>query len=55
MNVKLRSDDDTKTLLMNVWLSVYLECGCTPTALEKANQAVKEFTKKFIESEEDWK
>lgn len=52
MNVKLKSDDDEKTLLMNVWMSVYLEGGCTPSALEKADIAVKEFTTRFLTAPE---
>lgn len=48
MNVKLLETDSEATIRMNVWMSVYLECGCTPSALEKADAALAEFQKRFL-------
>lgn len=54
MNVKLLSTDDENTIKMNVWMSVYLEGGCTPSALEKADLALKEFDKRFLSTESSY-
>lgn len=53
MIMKLKSDDDEKTLLMNVWMSVYLEGGCTLSAIEKADNAIKEFSMRFLETKSE--
>ena len=51
--MKLLSSDDETTIRMNVWMSVYLESGCTPSAIEKADNALKEFEKRFFKSIQD--